>query len=163
MNISKQNTIRILWEDFIYSGSDGDKSLLNKRQLFFINSFSFIGFLSVVIFGILNVKNQNYSIGIMEIVGGSTFLINLILLRVSQNIYLSKVLMLFIQSTLLLTQAITGGTEHTGIYWYFTFPITAFFLMGRRKGIFWSIYLAISTLFLLDLSLIHIITISYTF
>lgn len=153
-----------LWKNFIYSGySRSTTNSLVLRQLFFINTFSMLGFLAVTIFGIIHVLSGSYHVGIPELTGGFAFLCNLILLRVSKHISLVKGIVLATQGTLLLVQLATGGFAHTGIYWYFTFPVAAFFLMGKKNGIIWMCLLYVATLLVLDLALFDKVLIVYTF
>ncbi|HSW97817.1 MAG TPA: HAMP domain-containing sensor histidine kinase [Candidatus Saccharimonadales bacterium] len=156
-------TTYTIWENFIYSGSKESDDSLEFRQIFFVNIFSLLGFLSVLIFGCLHIKEGNVTVGVLELIGAEVFLLNLFLLRVNKNIKLSKVLLLITQAALLIMQLATGGIAHTGIYWYFTFPITAFFLMGRKNGVISNLLLCISILFTFDLAKFHTVTIVYSF
>lgn len=114
------------------------------RQLFFINTFSLIGALAAIFLGAINILENNYQVGMPDILTGVIFLLNLFFFRFTKNITVAKVIMLVNFSGLLLILLATGGTAHTGIYWFFLFPIVAFFLMGREKGILWSLCLACS-------------------
>jgi PAS domain S-box-containing protein len=151
-----------LWEEFVYSGNKNITDHFVLRQLTFINTFSILGFLSVVSFGLLHVLGGNYHSGIPELTGGAVFALNLLLFRISKNMNLAKVIMLTTQGTLLIVQLATGGIAHTGIYWYFTFPIVAFFLMGLFNGTIWIGLLYVTTLAVLTLGHLGEVTIVYT-
>ncbi len=47
------------------------------------------------------------------------------------------ILMIFLLSFLLAT----GGFENTGIFWFSTFPLLAFFLKGKKEGFLWILLL----------------------
>ncbi|HSW89103.1 MAG TPA: HAMP domain-containing sensor histidine kinase [Candidatus Saccharimonadales bacterium] len=154
--------IQTIWKNFAYSGGIEDNSL-NSRQIFFVNAFSLLGFLSVLIFGILHIVEKNTVVGILELVGAEVFLLNLFLLRVNNNISVAKTILLIIQGALLVVQLGTGGIAHTGIYWFFTFPLSSFFLMGKEKGIISNLLLFIVVLVIANLSKLHTVSIVYTF
>src|SRR5258708_1482195 len=103
-----------LWINFITSGNSIIINPLALRQLIFINSFSVLGFLSVAIFGTLHIIEKNALIGIPELIGGVIFLLNLVILRIYQNVRVAKIIMLFTQGTLLLLLLVTGGIDNTG-------------------------------------------------
>lgn len=152
-----------LWKRFIYSGNNNSTDPLVLGQLFFVNSFSLLAFLSVTVFGVINLFEQNYFTGISELIGGIVFLGNLLLLRFSKNLFFAKTVLLLSEGVLLLFLLSVGGIEKTGIYWFFTFPIATFFLMGRQKGIIWNLCLMIAILSVFILSTFGIISIVYTF
>ena len=135
-----------IWKNLLYSSRFDITDRVVLQQLFFINTFSLLGFLSTEVFGIIHILNGNYSAGVPEISGGIVFLLNMLVLRVSKNINLAKSIMLLTQGAMLLVLLGTGGIAHTGIYWFFTFPICAFFLMGKHKGMVWICLLYIATL-----------------
>lgn len=137
-----------------------DKLLL--RQLFFINTFSFLGFLTVCTFGYIHILQREYFLGVAEFSGGIIFLFNILVLRFFSHITTAKVVMISVQGVLLILQLIGGGIDHTGIYWYFTFPCVVFFLTGRQKGSVWTALLYVATAITIGLSYMSIIPIAYS-
>lgn len=163
---SKQNTEdtnkKGTWGSFVYNAFQNVKDPLLSRQLFFINTFSIIGFLAAFGFGLLNIFEKNYQVGIPDLLTGVAFLLNLILFRLTQNILLAKAIMLSTLGALLIVILATGGTENTGIYWFFAFPIAAFFLMGREKGIIWSLFLYCATAIVSLLGTLGYVSLAYS-
>lgn len=152
-----------IWKNFLYSGYTNQKDLLLARQLFFINSYSVLGFFSAVGFGSVHLLLGNYFIALPEIIGGSVFLLIVLFLRISKHITLAKIIIVTTQGILLIVMLATGGIDHTGIYWYFTFPVVTFFLLGRGAGVIALLCLYIVTLGVFIAGSLGITSIAYTF
>jgi PAS domain S-box-containing protein len=133
------------------------------RQLLFIYTFSIIGFSAVSAFGVLHILAKNYYIGLPEVVFGCIFLLNILILRIRRDFGLAKNVMLTTLGFTLILQLITGGTEQTGIYWFATFPLAAFFLTGRRNGIIWTLILGIAILLTYNISMAAHLPFAYSF
>ncbi len=67
----------------------------------------------------------------------------LLLKRLGGNKRLLSSLVLILMIVLLSFLLVTGGFENTGIFWFSTFPLLAFFFKGKKRGILW-IFLLIS-------------------
>jgi PAS domain S-box-containing protein len=67
------------------------------------------------------------------------FLVNAYGLRLTHNGSLARVGFLSVLMAVLLVMLVTGGTAGTGIYWFFVFPVGAFFLGGKREGVWWML------------------------
>jgi sigma-B regulation protein RsbU (phosphoserine phosphatase) len=52
---------------------------------------------------------------------------------------------------------ISGGIQKTGIFWYYTFPLLAFFLKGRRIGFYYLGFLMLISLFAFLLHKINLV------
>jgi PAS domain S-box-containing protein len=118
-----------------------------------VNVYSILGFLSVTIFGVLHILvEHNRTLGFLEIIGGLVILLNVLSLRVTGNIGLARDLFLSTMAAMLIVMLATGGTSSTGIFWFFLFPIAAFFLTDRRRGVYWTLGLmaVVSLLWLLS-------------
>lgn len=157
--VKEQNSF---WRHIAYNGSRTTTDTLLLRQLFFINTFSFIGSFAAVSIGLLNIVEKNYQVGIPDLLTGIVFLLNLLLLRLGKNIIIAKTIMLATLGTLLLVILATGGTGNTGIYWFFTFPIAAFFLMGRVHGIVWILFLCCATSLITFLGTLEYVSLAYS-
>lgn len=146
--VSKQK--KISWGRVIY-GFQESTDPFTRRQLFFIKTFSVVGFLAASTLGLINLSERNYYVGIPDLLTGIVFIFNLFLFSLIKKMQLTKGIMLSNFGILLLVLLATGGTAHTGIYWFFIFPIAAFFLMGKEKGIIWNLFLycAVTIVFLL--------------
>lgn len=148
----------------LYGGISGDEDPKAKTQVFIFNSFSLIGFLSVIVFGLVHIYfEDNGLLGALEIVGGIAMALNLVALRLTRNVFLASHLLLLTVFSLLLILLITGGVFNTGIYWYFTFIPAAYFLLGKSAGSVWILVLAAATLILVGLGSLGLVKIAYTF
>ncbi|HZE87886.1 MAG TPA: ATP-binding protein [Methylomirabilota bacterium] len=163
MDISLKKKEHSLWKNLLYSGSLETENIALLKQFFFINTFALLGFVSAFVFGTLHIFAKHYYVGFPEILGGIVFLLTILLLRVSKKLQLCKISLLITLGVLLIVMLATGGTAHTGIFWYFSFPVVAFFLMGKEKGTFWILSLYIVTLLLFILGSRGIVSVAYTF
>lgn len=152
-----------LWENFVYSGNKTTTSNLVLSQIFFINTFAVLGFIAAFTFGLTHFSEKNYGVAISEILGACFFLSSIIFLRLGSKIIFSKAILVLTQGGLLIIMLITGGVENTGIFWYFTFPVAAFFLLEKINGIILTLCLCIVTLFVFVLSSFGYFSIAYTF
>lgn len=100
--------------------------------------FSVLGIAALGIFGTLHVAvEHNPVLGYLELLGSLGILFNLGMLWVTKNIALAHNLFLLLVIVMLMVMLITGGTQGTGIFWFFIFPPAAFFLTGKLRGILW--------------------------
>ena len=149
------------WEPFIYSGMK-TTDLQMLRKAIFINAFSLIGFFFVTFLGLQNVIARNFQSGIPELLGGFVFLLTILLLRINHNLLIARSVMLATLGSLLLVGLATGGVERTGIFWYFTFPLVAFFLCGRQLGIIWTLLLCCATSLVALLGTLEFVSLAYS-
>lgn len=117
-----------------------------------VNAYMVMAFLSLLIFGLLNLTESRTLVGQFEIAGSLAVAINAVGLRTTHNVSLARAYFLVIIMAMLLAMLLTGGTEGAGIFWFFTFPVMAFFLTGRRQGIWWmaALYAMVGITFLLS-------------
>jgi signal transduction histidine kinase len=125
--------------------------------------FSLLASLSLSLFGALQITAEhNVALGIMELSGGAAIAINFISLYLTRNIRLARAILLLIVLGFLVLMLITGGTQDTGVFWFFLFPISTFFLVGRKLGSYWMLTLFGMTVSLAVLAQLDIIQIPYT-
>ncbi len=152
-----------LWNNFFYSGIRDFEDDRFRTQVFFINVFSFLGFLSLATFGVLHIfVESNWLLGFYEILGGLVLLINQIFMRFTQHTEIAKGVLLSTVLIFLWLMLITGGTQGTGVFWYFTYPAAAFFLTGNHRGLFWMSALYLGSLIVTYLNFINLLNIPYT-
>lgn len=99
--------------------------------------FSVIGIVALVVFGTANIVANNFWIGVSEVVFGGLASLNLVLFQFFKKTSfatISIMVMIYLVFMLLFLQ---GGISETATYWYFTFPILAFLLRGRKEGLAW--------------------------
>ncbi len=116
-----------------------------KRKKDSAISFSIIGIFSLIIFGLVNYFSNNTFGAYFEL--GLAFLgiINLIVLIKTNYVELCGSLLLLLMTSVLAYLFVDGGIANTGPFWFFTFPALAFFMKGKKGGLFWSIFLALFT------------------
>ena len=100
-------------------------------------SFSIVAGLALVLFGVYHLLNYG-SVFLGYVESGVAFLIfiNLLFARNSYEL-LHRHILTGLVCIVLVALFATGGIENTGIFWFFMFPIAAFFLLGPRGGFVW--------------------------
>jgi signal transduction histidine kinase len=146
--------IKRLWHDVTHGGAKIDSSNFSRRELaYFINVYSVLAFLSLGVFGALHITvEQNLHLGSLELVCASVIALNMLAFRVLKNVGIVRFGLLATILTALLILLVTGGTQGTGIFWFFVFPVAAFFLAGRRGGMVWmgALYASVTLLLILE-------------
>jgi PAS domain S-box-containing protein len=144
------------------------KTMANKEgdnwhgTAYVVRAYSLLAIFSLGIFGSLHITThpQN-SVGYLELVGSAALLLNLAILRLTRRVGLVKNMFLLIVLAFLGLMLVTGGTAGTGVFWTFVFPVTAFFLAGKRAGVVWLASLLVLILVVWALSASGAITIPY--
>lgn len=127
---------KLFW-NYVYSGRDWEP--VQSRQVSFINSFSLIGVSAAIGFGMYRLLAGEYVAGEIEIAAGVLGLLNILYLRKSFNAHQASAIILLIMMGLLAFLFVDGGIAGTGIYWMFTFPVLAFFLLDDKLGLRWNL------------------------
>lgn len=138
------------------------KDSLKHQYEFFIYSFSLLAIVALTIFAFLNITTYDHFLGILELTIAIILSVNLILLWITRNAKLCAFVLLSGVYVLLLILFITGGIANTGIYWFFTFPPAVFFLSGRKKAVFWLLFLYTSIGLLIIAADKQYLTLPYT-
>jgi len=111
---------------------------LSEGPAYVLRVYSSLAVIALMIFGVLHVSVNSISpIGYLEVAGAIVIFLNMILLMIVRKVGLAKNIFLFIILLFLVLMVVTGGTENTGIFWLFTFPVITFFLTGNRQGAVW--------------------------
>ncbi len=121
----------------------------NTQKKIFINAFTIASFLALSIYSLIYFFNNKFLnlffLQFLTIV----LIFNIFYLRKTNNIEISATILLSGFTLLCLFLFINGGYLKTGIYWYYIFPLTAFFLKGIKKGGGWLFFLYFATVMLL--------------
>lgn len=150
-----------MWQA-IKNWSEALGNMTTQPQMFIVNVFLLLAFISMVLFGLLLIfVENNPQLGYLEIAGGCAVALDALGLIVTRNVRLARILLLCIMLGFLMLMLATGGTQGTGIFWFFVFPVSAFLLAGKRGGIFWMTLLFGSTLLFLLLANSGWVTIFY--
>lgn len=105
--------------------------------------YALLAFFSLAVFGALHLLEGNQMVGFLELAGAAAVVFILAGLGLTNNVAAARVSLLATIMVLLVVMLVTGGTAGTGIFWFFMFPVAAFFLAGRREGSFWMALLIV--------------------
>lgn len=117
-----------------------------RKRLFVL--FLFLIILPMTLFGIIHLKNGAYHFGVIDISIAAVLCCVIAVHRFLKNplcIYRFVIIMLI---CLLLYWIKTVAVAGYASIWVLTFPLFAFFMTGRREGLFWTGIMAGSTVFL---------------
>jgi len=129
-------------KDFITSGMHEDCSVEMTRKVIMINLVSVIGITNLIPLGILALA-QGYSVlGYADLILATTIIGNIVYLRRSKDYNMASCFGVACSGFLFIYLFVSGGQNHTGHLWYYTFPLFASFLLGSKRG-------ALATLILL--------------
>jgi signal transduction histidine kinase len=107
-------------------------------SFYIVKVFSLLAFFSLFTFGSLQIfAEHNAQLGYLEIIGSMLIALNYIAASATKNIRLARNVLLLIMVAFLVVMLVTGGTQGTGAFWLFVFPVSAFFLAGKRGGAYW--------------------------
>jgi signal transduction histidine kinase len=131
--------------------------------MYVVAVFSLLAATSLALFGVLQVTAEhNPRLGYVELMGAAVILLNLGVANLTGNVRLARNMLLLTIIAFLAIMLVTGGTEGTGIFWFFTFPVCAFFLAGGKGGAYWLAGLLGVTGTLAVLEAMDVITIPYS-
>lgn len=108
-----------------------------KQQKFILSVYMLIASYTLLIYGLVHIYNQNRQLGIIETVLSATTIITLVGLRSSLKYWTAVFCFMLTLVAILFVLLIGGGIENTGIFWFFLYPVVAFFLTGQRYGLGW--------------------------
>ena len=113
-----------------------DSEEIRKRRLFVVLSGP--GVIFLLIFGVFNLVADNRVGGALDVFAGLLLAASVVGVR-----FLAKALVLYRINTLVLAAvmvfwALDGGAQGEKILWAFTFPMIAFFMLGRSEGLIWN-------------------------
>ena len=121
----------------IIDREDIDLEEKGRRKLYVV--FLLIIFFPLGLFGILHVKNNIPQYGIINIVIAALILVGIYMLRyLKKGEYLFR-FTVFIKEVILVYWVFTGAFQGYSILYVLVFPPFAFFLMGKKEGILWSL------------------------
>ncbi len=119
---------------FIRPSMDGEEA--EKRRLFSI--FTLVILIPLVVFGIVHVRQNSFLYGVMMLCVALVLVVLLVVVRhleYGRPVYRTALSMLFLLLSCWLYFGTVGGY---GSLWVLIGPLFAFFLMGRKEGIIWT-------------------------
>lgn len=108
-----------------------------SRKKRFAKMYCIVAILALISFSATNFFCGNFFGFYLECAAGLSLLIALLHLRRTGNLGHAQSHILFTLSIILSYLLISGGVARTGIFWWFTFPVAAFFFCGRKRGWIW--------------------------
>jgi PAS domain S-box-containing protein len=130
--------------------------------MYVVRAYSLLAFLSLGIFGALHISEEpQVSLGYLELAGSAIILANLVLLYILHNIAIARNALLLTVLGFMIVMLVTGGTSDTGVFWFFVFPVAAFFLAGKQQGLWWMAALLTASVTTWLLGVNNVITIAY--
>ncbi|MEA2105443.1 MAG: ATP-binding protein [Bacteroidota bacterium] len=132
--------------NIITSGINGDYESDSTRKAIIINTFSILGLIFLIYYGIKTLINYEIWYSIVLFGFSLVLLINFIFLRLSKNFQKSGKLLVIVVTFLEFFFIISGGQEKTGFVWYYTYPLLSLFILGLSQGTFFVALLLSGTL-----------------
>ncbi len=126
-----------------------EHELEERRRRVLLALFLFIGIPTLYAFGIYHLRNRTFSLAIVDFAVASGMALALVFLhRIRRAGCLYRICVLLFGSLTLIFAA-RGGAQGSMSLWMFTFPVIAFFLLGKREGGLWVLlhFLAIVCIF----------------
>lgn len=128
----------IRWiKEFIQCCSYENGNSYNSAKVYLVFMFSLLGFLFTFVLGLVNLfgENSNPFLTNFLLIGSPLLLVNLYFLKVTQNIALASMVVLYLYFALMVYLVYSGGIEKSGPLWIYTLAPVALYLHGLRKGL----------------------------
>ncbi|HEQ71307.1 MAG TPA: hypothetical protein ENN69_02365 [Spirochaetia bacterium] len=151
-------------QNYLSSNTDFSNDSILRLKFTIVNAFASIGVSYVFVHGLFNLIRQYSILGGLELMGGFMVIINVLLLRRTKNIEFAGSVILFLMLCLFVSLMTFGQNDKTGLFWFFTFPLLAFFLKSRKKGFIWIAVQFVIIVLLFGMSWLGLfIQVPYTF
>jgi two-component sensor histidine kinase len=151
------------WRNLFSSGINADPQSPFMRRVRFTNMFVITAIAALIAFTIVNVIEANVLVAVAELAIGLLAVYILVYLRKTGNIIRAQTLTMIAAVLLLSMLFFTGGISKTGIFWWYAFPVAAFFLKGRRWGWAWLAIVGIEVIIMVVFRATNFIATPYTF
>ena len=129
------------------SGEDCDIEL--KRKIIMINVIIAVGVLNLLPLGIIAYFENNPTLFLLDI--GVAAILTTCLINARRTGHYTACIYIGISAAgiLFIWLLATGGVNHTGHLWYYTFPLFSLFLLGSKRGALASLIIFVAALFIL--------------
>lgn len=122
-------------------------SLPEEVRIRVLGIYSALGFAAISTFGLFHIiDGNNPRLGYLQLVIALVIALNFVGLRITKNLRLALAGFLLALLVMLMVVFLNGGINNKGVFWFFFFPIIAFFLTGRLQGLLWTIGLFLATI-----------------
>jgi len=120
-------------------GALPETSQSNSNRIILLNVISSVTALIMLFFGLIAIKNGNYTMSIVLLVSFILCVLNLIIFNSSYKLAIAEHYLVTLYSLIMLYMVITGGTSETGYIWTFLYPIVTLILLGLKRGSYFSL------------------------
>lgn len=110
----------------------------DKERLRHFTVFVLIGMPALALFGIHNYFRANYLLCAMIMVTDIGIVVGWLVLTRQRNGQIIYRILCGFYFSLVMYMVIIGGQSGSKILWMYSFPLSAFFLLGWREGLFWA-------------------------
>lgn len=117
------------------SGIPGNLDSEKIRRVMLVNLYSSVGISFLIILGIVDLFEQKFVLSVSLFCFAAIFISFFFYMRATKRHVIPShgvvILMLLLAWYLLFS----GGSSGTGFLWFFVYPATAFFILGRKRGL----------------------------
>ncbi len=160
--ITDRNSIKLLVQNIITSGTFEEYDIEVKRKIILLNIVCIIAILNLIPLGIVAFIQDYPILGFFDLILSLVLIIIITYLRKSGYNDFVSYFGVFVAGLLFLYLFITGGVNNTGHLWSYSFPVFALFLLGSKRGAIATLMLFVPSLLLLIVGSYSAITAIYT-
>lgn len=146
----------------IIGGIREDVDIELRRKIIMINVIIAVGVLNLVPLGIVAYFKNNFTLFTLDWVVAAVLIACLVFSRKTGRYTITIYLGISAAGTLFFWLLATGGVNHTGHLWYYTFPLFSLFLLGSKRGALASLIVFMPALLVLIADLSSPYIASYT-
>jgi len=147
--------IKSILKNLLRSGIEGETYSENVRKAMIINSFSFVSFVSLITFAISGIISSKFIYTLVVLFFLAAAVVNFLLFRKTKNCLIHGGLIVVLLFLLELILIIKLGDGITGIFWFYLFPLIAFFILGKKIGLYFTFSLILIAIILMYTNLIE--------
>ncbi|MEN8170392.1 MAG: ATP-binding protein [Pseudomonadota bacterium] len=125
-----------------------DPTHRGDHQIRMFERMVLVGFLPVLFFNILHIIEGMYVLVALHVPVFLLNVANLFWLRTHRRIQTAVRVMLASVAVMLLGTAMHGGVGDTGVLWLSVYPVLAFLLDGKKRGLYWTGFFNLAVIFL---------------
>ncbi len=126
-----------------------------RRRIIVLAVITFFGSITLIIFGSLAFRHAAWTLGWVDFVFATAFLLNLYSARTRKNYQVNILVGIILAMLLYGLIYLNGGINQTAYVWYYTFPFMASFLLGSKKGMLAMLIMTIPVVTLMVFNLQH--------
>ncbi len=161
--LKETGNIKRLLDNLLSCGMPGDSQSPFMRRIRFTNIFVIITVAALLVFSVVNLMSEQYLGFVFELFSGLLGIFTIIQMRISGNIERAQTLILLNLLLVMTYLFVSGGIAGTGIFWWFTYPVAAFFIKGRRRGWLWVVIIIVEALVMMLLGKFFNVNVPYSF